>query len=95
MLQLKDGKVFEGILSEMNFKGDQPGVTIKMVKLLSDPSQESDLPLERPQPQMLIPAEEVAQITAHDVRMSAGDVGDWDDAGGFGTDAAISRGRGG
>ena len=51
----------------------------------------------RPQPLFTIAAGELVQISASDVRMGAADVGaagGWDDAGGFGTDAAISRARG-
>lgn len=51
----------------------------------------------RPQPLVTIAAADLVQISATDVRMGAADVGaagGWDDAGGFGTDAAISRARG-
>ena len=51
----------------------------------------------RPQPLVTIVAADLVQISATDVRMGAADVGNaggWDDAGGFGTDAAISRARG-
>ena len=52
----------------------------------------------RPVPLLTVPAAELVAISATDVRMGAADVGTaggaWDDAGGFGTDAAISRARG-
>jgi hypothetical protein len=51
-----------------------------------------------PEPKKIIPDGEWLEINAVDVRMGGSDVaamGAGDDAGGFGTDAAISRGRGG
>jgi len=52
----------------------------------------------RPEPKKVIPNGEWYDISAMDVRMGGSDVaamGAADDAGGFGTDSAISRGRGG
>lgn len=70
-------------------------VQLRMARLVADPAvpQEHFRP-KRPQAQLTVPWPDFASLTAADVRMGEGDLGPWDDAGGFGTDAAISRSRG-
>lgn len=73
---------------------------LRMAKL-AQPAGGSDAeaqPPSRPLTLKVIEGSQLVQLTASDVRMGSGDVGAhgsaWDDAGGFGTDAAISRARG-
>lgn len=68
-----------------------------MARLVRDSNGEAPRST-RPEPNKIIPNEEWYDISAVDVRMGGSDVaamGAGDDAGGFGTDSAISRGRGG
>jgi LsmAD domain len=68
-----------------------------MAKLVRDSNGEAPRST-RPEPKKIIPDGEWYEINAVDVRMGGSDVaamGAGDDAGGFGTDSAISRGRGG
>lgn len=66
--------------------------------MIKNPAEERDWWLVRPEAEKIIRHSDWVEIAARDVRMGAADVGAvgaHDDAGGFGTDAAISRGRGG
>ena len=91
-MQLKDGSVYEGVFSSI----DSDSVLLRMARLVRDSTGQA------PRSTLSEPTKAIAmntwvEINAKDVRMGAGDVGPFgagDDAGGFGTDAAISRGRG-
>jgi hypothetical protein len=76
-----------------------------MVRFVKDPSIPGPLPPQKHVASLLVPASDLVTITAADIRMSpedlssrlvaSGDEATTDgDAGGFGTDAAISKGRG-
>lgn len=93
---------YEGIFHALRPAGGDFDVLLRMAKPLAAKSSAAaageDWQPVRPTPLLAVEGRELVQITAVDVRMGAGDVGAagsaWDDAGGFGTDAAISRARG-
>jgi len=90
--QVVGGQIFEGIFSSI----DSKGIHLRMASLTHDST--GKLRATKPEPIKVIPTAEWLSIDATDVRMGSADVGPLragDDAGGFGTDAAISRGRGG
>lgn len=99
--QVKSGVVYEGIFHALRPAGSDFDVLLRMAKpLAADAVSADDAEWQptRPTPLLAVEARDLVQITAVDVRMGATDVGGagsaWDDAGGFGTDAAISRARG-
>ena len=70
-------------------------VQLRMATLAHDPTApESEWRTSRPVPVMAVPPDDLVQLLAEGVGMGDAEVGAWDDAGGFGTDAAISRARG-
>lgn len=95
--QVKSGVVYEGIFHTIDVQSGS--IVLKMAKTLKDPAAEDGAwaPAAKPVPSLVVYATDLVQVIAADVRMGAADVGPvgGDDAGGFGTDAAISRGRGG
>lgn len=102
--QTKSGVVHEGIFHALHPAGSDFDVLLRMAKprrdAWADDGGDGDGEWQpvRPVPLLTIPGADLVQITAVDVRMGPADVGGggaaWDDAGGFGTDAAISRSRG-
>lgn len=93
------GEVYEGIFHALRAAGDDFDVLLRMARLVRDPKGMLDADTrQRPVPVKVVEGKDLVQITAVDVRMAPGDLGShgaaWDDAGGFGTDAAISRSRG-
>lgn len=100
--QVKSGVVYEGIFHALRPAGDDFDVLLRMAKPVeakaAPMADDSEWQPTRPTPLLAVEARDLVQITAVDVRMGASDVGAagsaWDDAGGFGTDAAISRARG-
>ncbi|KAL4429610.1 hypothetical protein ABPG77_008659 [Micractinium sp. CCAP 211/92] len=101
-VQVKSGVVYEGIFHALRPAGDDFDVLLRMAKPVeakaAPMADDSEWQPTRPTPLLAVEARDLVQITAVDVRMGASDVGAagsaWDDAGGFGTDAAISRARG-
>lgn len=89
--------VYEGVFHALRPADGDFDVLLRMAKVVAG-LDDGDRQRERPQPLLAIEGAELVQLTATDVRMGASDVGAhgaaWDDAGGFGTDAAISRNRG-
>lgn len=82
-------------------KVNESGVSVmlKYARMTKDPNGKlfsKDEVAERPSEVLMVPAEDVVQIFARDVKMNPEDLGPIG-AGdmGFETDAAISRGRGG
>ena len=99
MPQVKSGVVYEGIFHTADLEKDL-SIMLKMAKVVKDPAvaEGTWLAASKPVPSLVIYSADLVQVVAADVRMGAADVGPLggtDDAGGFGTDAAISRGRGG
>lgn len=99
-MQVKSGLVYEGIFHTADLDSKDVSIVLKMAKTVKDPSLEEGAwaPAAKPVPSLVIYSTDLVQVIATDVRMGAADVGPVggaDDAGGFGTDAAISRGRGG
>lgn len=102
--QVKSGQVYEGIFHALLPDGPDFGVKLRMAKprrdaFADDGGAGGEWEPVRPTPVLAIPASDLVSLTAVDVRLGAADVGGgsgaaWDDAGGFGTDAAISRARG-
>ena len=100
-LQVKSGAVYEGVFHALRPSGGDFDVQLRMAKPVARTAAAASgaewAPV-RPMPVLAIQGSELVQLTAVDVRMAAADVGapgsTWDDAGGFGTDAAISRARG-
>jgi PAB1-binding protein PBP1 len=90
--------VYEGIFHALRPAGDDFDVLLRMARTVSAGDNAGERPRERPQALLAIEGADLVQLTAADVRMGAADVGPqgsaFDDAGGFGTDAAISRARG-
>lgn len=102
-MQVKSGATYEGIFHALRPAGSDFDVLLRMAKPLAPASSaaaagDQEWQPVRPTPLLAIEAAELVQITATDMRIGASDVGAagsaWDDAGGFGTDAAISRSRG-
>jgi hypothetical protein len=98
-LQVKSGVVHEGIFHALRPAGTDFDVLLRMARQLPPADAGADWQPARPVPVLVVEGAELAQITAVDVRLGAADVGagggaSWDDAGGFGTDSAISRSRG-
>jgi hypothetical protein len=97
-LQCKSGIVYEGVFHTADLESKDMSIVLKMAKVVKDPSiEEGTWVSAKPVPSLVIYSMDLVQVIATDVRMGAADVGlvGGDDAGGFGTDAAISRGRGG
>ena len=93
--------MYEGVFSGATLDGSQPGFTLSMARVIS-----GHAPPATPEPglppswrrTLKLPLGEVIQITAANVRLGADDLGGLnagDDPTGFGTDASITRGRGG
>jgi hypothetical protein len=78
--------------------GPQPGLSLRMARCMPvNGPAEPGLPPGWSRT-LTLPIAEVVQVTASDVRLGAEDLGGLaanDELVGFGTDAAISRGRGG
>lgn len=98
-VQVNSGKVYEGIFHTADLDSKDASVVLKMARVIKDPavSEDDGLAPAKPVSSQVIHAADLVQVIAVDVRMGAADVGPLggDDAGGFGTDSAISRGRGG
>jgi hypothetical protein len=91
--QVTSGERYEGVFSSI----DNTQLTLRVCKLVRSETGDT-VRTAHPVPEKIFSTSEWVRIDATDVRMSAGDVGPLsaaDDVGGFGTDAAISRGRGG
>ena len=99
-VQLVDGTSYEGIFHTMKVDGMDAHVVLKYAKVLRDPSITTEglqAIAKKPELIKVIHSDDIAGLVAKDVRMAAEDLGSeqqWD-VGGFETDAAISRGRGG
>ncbi|GIL92012.1 hypothetical protein Vretimale_18512 [Volvox reticuliferus] len=97
-VQVANGMVYEGVFGSL--QNDSTGVSfiLKYAKIIKDPKAASDRTAlaEKPVPILTIPASELVQLFAKDVRLSPEDLSGADRSEiGFETDAAISRGRGG
>lgn len=102
VLQTRDGAQYEGVFHAAVLEGAQPGLSLRMARCVGgQPAAETP-----PEPglpagwhrSLKLPLGEVVQLTASDVRLGADDLSGLaanDELAGFGTDAAISRGRGG
>ena len=96
--QTRSGVEYEGVFHTMSTDGGRPSIVLRMALVVRDPARPADAPSARPEKEVVIAAEDLVQCIARDLRTGEADVGPLgagDDAGGFGTDAAISRGRGG
>lgn len=92
MIQMMDGAKYKGVLSKIDTKE----IVLRMACLVFDGLQE--VKFAKPEGTKTVASSVWKMIQAMDVKIGAADlgpVGAMDDAGGFGTDAAISRGRGG
>ncbi|KAL4541833.1 hypothetical protein Ndes2437B_g06165 [Nannochloris sp. 'desiccata'] len=92
-VKVKGGATYSGVFSSLT----NSSIILRMARLVRDSNGEAPRST-RPEPKKIIPDGEWYDISAVDVRMGGSDVaamGAGDDAGGFGTDSAISRGRGG
>lgn len=99
-MQVKSGREYEGIFHSAGTDATSLNVVLKMARLVADSKISGPLPVTKPAPTLIVASADVVDMYALDVRMGATDVGprvsaEDDDAGGFGTDSAISRGRGG
>ncbi|GIL60624.1 hypothetical protein Vafri_15158 [Volvox africanus] len=97
-VQVLSGLVYEGVFGSL--QNDSTGVffILKYAKIIKDPKAAADRTAlaEKPVPNLTIPAAELVQLLAKDVRLSPEDLTGADRGEvGFETDAAISRGRGG
>ena len=96
--QVQSGAVIEGVMHAAVLNGPQPGLSLRMARRMpADGPAEPGLPPGWSR-RLTLPIAEVVQVTASDVRLGAEDLGGLaanDELAGFGTDAAISRGRGG
>ena len=92
-MQLVNGEKYEGVFSSI----DTDHLTLRVCKLVANIAGDP-IRTARPVEMKTFETSEWTRIDAVDVRMSFADVGTLspaDDVGGFRTDAAISRGRGG
>lgn len=100
--QVSSGVVYEGVFHGAQLDGPQVDFSLKMARVVAGQPAEP-APAEQGLPAgwhrtLHLPLADIAQITASDVRLGAEDLGGLaasDELVGFGTDAAISRGRGG
>jgi len=101
-VHLKDGVVYEGILHTMkcDTAKDFDVVLLMAEKIKEGPNATLSEMVERPEPKVLLRADQVVQVTAKAVKTDAASVGvlsagakEHEDAGGFGTDSSISRGK--
>jgi hypothetical protein len=86
--------VWEGVFSA----ADGAHLVLRMARVVANPAAGAGWAPGPPSDVELIPQYDWLEVVCKDVRMGAADVGApgaADDAGGFGTDSAISRGRGG
>lgn len=91
-MQMMDGSKYRGVLSTI----DSKEVCLKIASLIFDGRRE--VKFAKPECVKSVSSSAWRMIEAVDVKIGGADlgpVGAMDDAGGFGTDAAISRGRGG
>ncbi len=100
--QVQDGVSYEGVFHAATLDGPQAGFTLRMARLVDGKLADGVAP-DQGLPagwhrQLQLQLADVMQITATDVRLGAEDLGGLaasDELTGFGTDASISRGRGG
>jgi hypothetical protein len=94
-LEAPSGAAYEGVVASIA----DGAVTLRFARCVADPARPGLEPrLERPEDTRVFAPADWARLDAAEARLGAADVGPagaGDDAGGFGTDAAISRGRGG
>lgn len=91
-LQTSDGAKYKGVLSKIN----ADGLMLRIASLVFDGLDE--VKFAKPEECKIIADSGWSKLEAVDVKVGAADVGPigtMDDAGGFGTDSAISRGKGG
>uniref|UniRef100_A0A061SAY3 Ctc-interacting domain 3 n=1 Tax=Tetraselmis sp. GSL018 TaxID=582737 RepID=A0A061SAY3_9CHLO len=97
--KVRGGKVYQGVFSKAEVSADGGlAVDLEMATVVREGDGEvTDMKqlAERPEPLVVISSSDLLHITAKDIRMNAGEVGPVADDMGFGTDSAISRGRGG
>eukprot|EP00890_Picochlorum_soloecismus_P000165 jgi/Picsp_1/1149/NSC_04630-R1_---NA--- len=87
-----DGAKYKGVLSKIN----ADGLMLRIASLVFDGLAE--VKFAKPEECKMIADSGWSKLEAVDVKVGAADVGpigSMDDAGGFGTDSAISRGKGG
>lgn len=90
--QTSDGAKYKGVLSKIN----ADGLMLRIASLVFDGLDE--VKFAKPEECKMIADSGWSKLEAVDVKVGAADVGPigaMDDAGGFGTDSAISRGKGG
>ena len=95
-LQVKSGAVYQGIFHTAQLDNADINVVLQMAKLIKEGEQQASTSpaVKRPIKELIIKSGDLMSLTAKDVRMGADDLsGPAEDA--FGTDAAISKGRGG
>ena len=105
-VQVKGGITYEGILHSFGTPSVKDyDVVLLMAETLrddtKDPEAAKDEIVERPTPKLVVHSQDVIQITARQVKTDAASVGPagqagasgHEDAGGFGTDSSISRGK--
>lgn len=99
MEQVKGGKTYEGIFSAIEVEAEGGlSLVLKMATTkLQDDGKALDMKelVEKPVKSMIITGKDLVQLVAKDVKMNAVDVGPEAEDMGFGTDAAISKERGG
>jgi hypothetical protein len=94
--QLTSGSTYEGVFSGLRVEPAGVSAVLKFAKPVYSQLDDRNALAEKPVPLLAIPAGELMQIFAKDVRLSPEDLAGADRSDvGFETDAAISRGRGG
>jgi len=96
-VQVKSGMVYEGVLHTISVDPKDFHVVLLMAETVKNPGKGSGSDLvQRPVRKLIVHSKDLVQIVGKDVKMSAQDVGPLSeevDAGGFGTDSSISRGK--
>ena len=97
--QTKNGCTYEGVLhaARAGPRGEALSAVLKYAYLRTA-ADGAPAPPARPEPTLVVRAKDLVQVVAAKVRVDAAAVGPkqaQDDVGGFGTDAAISRGKAG
>ncbi|KAL6780308.1 hypothetical protein ACKKBF_B13635 [Auxenochlorella protothecoides x Auxenochlorella symbiontica] len=96
--QTKSGKTYRGILSSISSDKGALVAHLSMTTLVRDAKVQGELPVVRPTPTLALPWLDIVSITAKGAALGAEDVSTastHNGIEGLGTDADISRGRGG
>jgi hypothetical protein len=94
MVQVADGKVYEGVFNAADIDDENNmSIILKYARVIRDKGAAArDGLAERPQKVLMIPSSDLVQVYAKDVRLTPEDLANTED---FEVDAAIGRGKGG